>query len=236
MFNRVSSLVLSILLFIVLMSASASIEVLAASILVLILCALAINYKRLGLTWPHLLLPCFYLIGTASVFAIMTNHSWRLVFLILATIFFYVMEMELGRESHLLQNIFLFSVFEIFVGLFAVQFYLHLSYIWITIIMFVVSYFLIIQGFAGFSLPVKKYFSFLITLVCAETAWALSWWPTYFVVDAIIAFAIFYLLWIFSFSAFFGKLSKNKIYWQLSLVLLVVIVVLATTNFRPLNR
>jgi hypothetical protein len=199
--------------------------------------ALVVNYKRIGFSWPHLLLPCFYLFGVGGVFVAITGSIFRIVFLVAAVILFYLMEMELGKESHFLQNIFLFSVFAIFVTLNALQFYFpHYSYIWIVLLVFGFSYLLIVQGFAGFSLPVKKYFSFLIALVCAEVAWGLSLWPTYYIVNAIITFIIFYLLWIFSFSAFFGKLNRNKIYLQVSLALFVIAITLISANFKPLVR
>ena len=236
MFNRISTLILSILLFMVLLGSAASLQVLVLALSILILGVLAVNYKRVGLIWPHLLLPTFYLLGVGSIFSVISSPTWRLVFLIAACLVFYVMEMELGRESHFLQNVFLFSVLAIFIGLFAIQFYFHLYFLWLVLSIFILSYLLIVQGFAGFSLPVKKYFSLLIALVIAETAWGLSLWPTYFVVNAIITFAIFYLLWIFSFSAFFGKLTRNKIYWQLSLTMVIIAVVIATANFKPLTR
>jgi hypothetical protein len=195
-----------------------------------------VNFKRLGFTWPHLLLPCFYLVGIASIYAVITDNSWSVVFLVLAVIVFYFLEMDLGHESHFLQNIFLFSVFAIYIGLYALQFYFHLSFVWIVLLIFLSSYLLIIQGFAGFSLPVKKYFSLLISLVCAQVALGLFLWPTYYLVNAVITFIIFYLLWIFSFSAFFGKLSRNKIYWQLSLAIIVLGLVLVTTSFKPLIK
>jgi hypothetical protein len=240
MFNRISSVVLTILLFLISWWATnglnpASLTVFAVSLAVFIVSTLVVNWKRLGTSWPHLLLPCLYLIGVGSIFVVLTSPSWRLIFLILACLVFYALEMQLGHESHFLQNVYLFSVFAIFVGLFALQFYFHLNAVVIASAVFVATYALIIQGFAGFSLPVKRYFSFLIALVCAECALGLSLWPTYYIVNAAISFAVFYLLWIFSFSAFFGKLSRNKVYWQLSLVTIVVLLVLATANFQQLK-
>jgi hypothetical protein len=241
MLNRISAVVLTILLFLISWWSisglnPSSLTVFSVSLALFIICTFIVNWRRLGFSWPHLLLPCFYLAGVGSIFVVLTNPTWRTVFIVLACLMFYIIELQLGRESHFLQNIFLFSVFAILVGLFAVQFYFHISYFLLAPVVFIVTYFLIVQGFAGFSLPAKKYFSFLTALVCAECAWGLSLWPTYYVVDAIIVFAVFYLLWIFSFSAFFGKLTRSKIYLQLSLVAIIILAVLITANFRPLTR
>jgi hypothetical protein len=188
------------------------------------------------MSWPHLMLPVFYILGMGCIFMVLTTTGMRVAFLVPAAFVFYMIEVQLGRESHFLQNVYLFSSFAILIGLYALQFYFHLNYLWMVPLIFIATYALIVQGFAGFSLPVKKYFSFLIAFVCAQIAWGLSLWPTYFVVNALITFSVFYLLWIFSFSAFFGKLTRNKIYWQLSLVLIILAVTLSSTSFRPLTR
>ncbi|HEX9503550.1 MAG TPA: hypothetical protein VF974_04490 [Patescibacteria group bacterium] len=235
MFTKISSLILAILMFLVFLGSAANFYVFAASVVILIFASLAINFKRLNFTWPHLMLPVIYLLGSGSMFAIISSPTLRLVFLILASTAFYFLEVKLGRESHFLQNIYLLSVFAFYFALFAIQFYFNLKTWWIIPAAFVLTYLLSIQGFAGFSLPSKRYFHLLIAMVCTEVTWALSFWPTHFFVDAVILFCFFYVLWLFSFSAFFGKLTKQKIYWQLTLVALVLILTLTTAAWRPLR-
>ena len=86
---------------------------------------------RLDFTWPHLLLPVLFLIGTGSVFAVIPGAQVRLIFLIFAAVTFYVLELKLGVESHFLQNIFLLSVLGWYVGLFALKFYVNFPTIWL---------------------------------------------------------------------------------------------------------
>ena len=224
------------MLLLLLLGSAANFYVVLVSMAILIVATFIINYKRLGLAWPHLLLPTFYLIGTTVVFLILPSPLLRLVYLVFTSLVFYLLEANLGKESHLLQNIYLGSAFMVFLGLFAFQFYFHLSSLILAAAVFVVSYVLIVQGFAGFSLPAKKYFKFLIAWLTAQISWALSLWPTHFVVNAVLAFCFFYVLWMFSFSAFFGKLTLKKIYWQLALVFVVVAATLLTANWRPIVR
>ena len=143
--------------------------------------------------------------------------------------------MKLGKESHFLQNIYLLSVFGIYLGIFAIQFYYHLMSLWILPVVFLVTYVFAIQGFAGFTLPAKKYFYTLIAIICSQASLGLTLWPTYYYVDAVVLFCLFYLMWLFAFSAFFGKLSKQKIYWQVSLIAIVLLLTLATAAWKPLN-
>ncbi len=244
MFNKISSITLAVLLFFVFMSAvlgssqsaNQNIGVFMASLFILIVAAFIINLRRIGLSWPHLLLPTLYLLAVGSCFVVITSPTIRVLFLIIASIAYYFVELDLGHESHFLQNIFLLSVFGLFLGIFAVQFYLHLSTRIIVPIIFVITYLLTVQGFAGFSLPIKKYFYLLIALILAEASWGLILWPTHYVVNTVVIFSIFYLLWIFSFSAFFGKLTKKKVYLQLALVVFVLTVTLSSASWMPLAR
>lgn len=235
MFNRISSLTLAILMFVVLYGSRTSLLHLGLATAGLILAALAVNFKRLNFTWPHLLLPVIYLIGVGSVFTVITDPLSRTVFLGLAAIVFYLMEVRLGRESHLLQNIFLLSVFAWYVGLFAAQYYFPLSSIFLAAAVFGATYLFVLQGFAGFNQPAKKHFYFLISLVCAEAAWGLTLWPTHFLINAVVLFVLFYIMWLFAFSAFFGKLSPAKIVWQIFLAILVLSLVLYTAPWKALK-
>ena len=241
MFNRITSLILSVLLLALLGSQTAyfvsqpNYFLLAGAIVGLITIASFFNYKRLGFSWPHLLLPAIYLLGISMVFMIITNPRWQVIFLFFAALVLYILEMRLGRESHFLQNIFLLSVFAWYMGLFAAHFYFNLPGWILAILVFGATYLFAVQGFAGFTQPVKKYFYIVLALVCTEAAWGLSLWPTYFPVNAVVLFCIFYLLWLFSFSAFFGKLSPAKIYLQVALIIIVLVITLSTSAWQTIR-
>jgi hypothetical protein len=237
MFNRISSLVLAIAMFMVFMGSVRSnneLYILLISMAILLAAVTAINVKRIGFSWPHLLLPLIYIIGVGCIFIVISVDWFRTAFLVGTSLVLLGLELQLGKESHYLQNVYLFSVFAWFVGLFAIEFTFDIPAIWTVIVGFLISYLLIVQGFAGFSLPAKKYFNFLVALVCAQVIWGLLFWPTHYLTSAIVLFMIFYLLWIFSFSAFFGKLSIKKIYWQLALAAFVLGLILATAAWQPL--
>lgn len=235
MFIKISSLTLAVLMFLVLFGSRTSPWIFAGAILGLILATLAINFKRLNFTWPHLMLPILYILATAGVFAMIPHHTWQIVFLVLSSLLFFFMEIRLGKESHLLQNIYLLSGFGLFLTLFALEFYFRLpAYVFVPAI-FVTTFILSVQGFTGFVLPAKKYFYLLLALSCAEAAWGLTFWPTHFFVNAVVLFAVYYVLWLFSFSAFFGKLSRAKIFWQLGLVTVILVITLVTAAWKPLS-
>ena len=234
MFNKISSLILSVLFFFVLLGSAADFYVFVASVLIFAAATFAVNIKKTGWSWSHLLLPGLFILGVACIFVVITSPTLRIIFLLVSSLMFYILENQLGRESHFLQNIYLFSVFAILVGVYAFHFYFHFAFYWLVLMVFIATYLFIVQGFAGFSLPAKKYFYFLTALVCAEVAWGLSLWPTYFLVNAVVTFCIYYILWLFAFSTFFGKLTASKIYLQLTLVIIVLALTLSSAAWRPL--
>jgi len=235
MFTKIFSFTLSILLFLMLFGTREYPYFFALATVALVGSTLVFNYKRLNFTWPHLLLPTIYLIATAFIFGLITDSNLRIGFILAASIVFYFLEIQLGRESHFFQNLFLLSVFGIYLGLFSFEYYLHLQIYWLLLLVFMFTFIFAVQGFAGFALPAKKYFHFLTALIITEAAWGLTFWPTHYFVETVVLFCLFYLLWLFAFSAFFGKLSKAKIYWQLSLVAMVLIITLSTAAWRPLR-
>jgi len=234
-FTRISSFILAVLLFLAMLNAKNNPYIYAASVLVLIFAAFIVNFKRLSFTWPHLLLPTTYILAVSSVFMVITNPTARFVFLLLSSLTFFGLELRLGKESHFLQNIYLISAFGLYLGMFAVRFYFNVSSFIIVPISFVLTYIFSLQGLSGFSLPAKKYFYFLLAALASEMTLGLMFWPAHFFVDAVVLFSFFYLLWLFSFSAFFGKLSRQKIYWQLILVAIVLILTLATAAWKPIG-
>lgn len=234
MFSRVSSAILALLFFFVFSSGSANQWYFFSSVAFLVIASCLINIRRIGLSWSHLLLPVLYLFATASVYVVISSASLRLVFLLAATLCFYLIELQLGKESHFLQNIFLFSVFAIFLGIFALDFYVQISPPALSAMFFVASLVFIVQGFAGFSLPVKKYFVFLTALIIAQLSWGISLWPTHYTVNAAILFSVFYLLWIFSVAVFFGKLTWKKAILQAGLVVLALAAILSAAAWRQL--
>lgn len=234
--NKISSLILTILFVVIFWGSVSNYFVLMAAVALLIIAVSAVNLKRVSYSWPHLLLPVLFLLAAGGIFAILTSFQLRIWFLLLAGIIFYLMETNLRKEGYLLQTVFLMSSFALYVGLFSLHFYLRLNPGLLTILSVFLTGLLAITGFAGFSLPAKKYFILLITVVCAEITLALAYWPTYFLVNAVILFCIFYLLWIFAVSVFFGKLSKQKIFLQLTMIGLVLFIVLSTTAWSPLFK
>lgn len=236
MLNRIYPLVLAVLLFLALFNTTENLGLLIWSLLGVIVLTTAVNLKRIGIYWPHLFLPIGLLVGVGMVYAVIANPSLRLIFLFAATVGFYTLERQLGRESHWLQNLFIISGLLIYIGLFAWNFYfVGLGFWWALGLISLASWLLIVQGFAGITLEAKKYFFILMMVIITQAAAGLLLWPTHFLLGATVLFLIFYLLWALALAVFFGKLSVQKIYWQLTMATAVLIAILSTASWLPIR-
>jgi hypothetical protein len=112
-------------------------------------------------------------------------------------------------------------------------YYFRLNFVWLFFGTFVLTWLLILQGFAGFGISGKKYFYVIIPLLCSELALGVAAWPTHFFVNAVVTFSAYYLLWVLAFAAFLGKLNRNKIYWQLFFVTFILALTLLTAAWKP---
>ena len=61
------------------------------------------------------------------------------------------------------------------------------------------------------------------TLIIAETAWPLLFFPTHFLTTALIQLSIFYLIFHFSKLYFTGRLTRSTIYFQAGLAIVVMV-------------
>jgi len=234
MLKRVSAIILSILLFLSFTLSGESISLLGISVLGLMVISYVLNSFQLKFTWPHLLLPTFFLLAVGVSFAVITLPIIRTIFLVVSAILYYLLQIKLGKESYFLQSVFLLSAFGIYSGLFALEFYLNLN-IWLVLLgVLVFTLLFTLQGFAGFELTTKKNLILIIVLLITQSALGLLLWPVHFLVSGAVLFGIFYLLWVFLVSAFFGKLTRNKIFWQVGLVSIFLLIILSTAAWKPL--
>ena len=92
MFNRISSVVLAIAMFMVFVGSVRGVNnfyIFLMSLAILLVAVTIINVKRLGFSWPHILLPLIYIIGVASIFVIIQSEVLRTAFLVGASAILY---------------------------------------------------------------------------------------------------------------------------------------------------
>lgn len=74
------------------------------------------------------------------------------------------------------------------------------------------------------------------TLVMAEIFWAMLFWPVHFFTSAVVSFAVFYLVYMLSSLHFARRLSRRKIYFQVSFISVVVLITLLSSSWQPIGR
>lgn len=234
MFDKLSSLFFSGLLFLLLFNSQESVYVLLGSAVALVIALIAVNLRKVGLAWSHQFISLTYIVAVFSGFVLVPSQNFRLVFLIASCILFYFVQMNLGKESQLLQNVFLGSLFIIYTAIFSLQHYQNIN-IWLLLALIALLTFMFsIQGFAGFSISSKKHFIFVLTVLCVEASAGLYLWPIYFPIKGAILFLLFYLFWVFSVADFFGKLTRKKVIFQSVIVFACLVILLLSTTWRKL--
>jgi hypothetical protein len=234
MLDKLSSVFFSGLLFLLLFNSQESIYVLVGSAVALMVAILAMNLRKVGLAWSYQFISLTYIAAVFSGFILVPNQNLRLIFLIISAILFYFVQINLGKQSQLLQNVFLGNLFVIYVAIFSLQHYQRIN-LWVflglvTFLTFIFS----VQGFAGFSTVSKKYFIFVLTFLAAQASLALFFWPVLFLTKAVVLFFLFYLFWSFAVAVFFGKLTKKKIILQSGIVFISLVLLLVSAAWQKL--
>lgn len=73
------------------------------------------------------------------------------------------------------------------------------------------------------------------TTVMVEFTWVLLFWPVHFFTQAVASLAVFYLMFMLSYLRSIGKLTRPKIYFQVSLISFIVIIALLSSAWEPIS-
>src|SRR3989344_2869407 len=95
---------------------------------------------------------------------------------------------------------------------------------------------LYLAGYFG-ALPHRR--AFLWALVCAfiqvEAAWAVFFWPVHFLTAAVVNFSFFYGIFVACSMHFEGPINRRSLYFQISLILIVLVVSLLSWPWSPIE-
>lgn len=127
-------------------------------------------------------------------------------------------------ETFTLYTVFLYSAF-----VWSINYYFS-PQPWVTLILIVAGF------FAMFRQSESLLGAWVGTLIMAEFAWVLLFWPVHFFTAAVVMLAVFYLIYMISHLSLIGKLSRRKIYFQVSLISIVVLIALLSSAWQPISR
>ncbi len=158
---------------------------------------------------------------------------------LLTTVLFYIicLNLNLNKEKYILgYNLLifttLFSSFLIFSAIWAFYLYFDTFLPWmVMILIFLVSFLLIYQAlFLSERICIHLWlYALIASLILAETAWALIFWPTGYLISGIILAVIFYIFWGLISHYFEETLTKRVVLEYIILGTIVLIIILRST-------
>lgn len=185
----------------------------------------------------HLILPIMFLIGMYGTLA--AGPLVGTFFAVLASylIYYYYRFFPKTIPVFVEQTTTLFAAFLTAVFLWSLNYFFTPPW-WTMVSLASVGFFILFwQTFYKICEPQKVALGAVVgTLIMAEIFWAMLFWPVHFFTSAVVSFAVFFLVYVLSDLYFHGRLSRRMIYFQVSLISVVVLITLVSSSWQPINR
>lgn len=185
------------------------------------------------------ILPAVYVLGLFGTVAATSALGVKLFLSIAGAIGLLFYEWNYpARSAQPMEEIFtLLAAFLVLTALWAGSFFLHLPWWAVMLATFVIFYLVFWQGFHKMNILKSDtvLWALISALIMAEIVWAISFWPVYFLTAAVVSFAGFYLVYILSDLHFKGALSAKQVYFQIAIILVVLLFSLVSSSWQPLG-
>lgn len=243
MLKRLPALILCAVFFAVLWPTSPSLElrVLMVAALAMITFTVYFWLNRLDIRQPRdvtfLLLPVFWIAASAVAVWLQGEMVFRFLILIIALTLFLRLQLQLRSRGTTLfmDNLFFVSAIGIYLGIWAVDFFLSPGW-WIimgsvfisSLLFFWVGFFYTPAGTAE-----NLLYSSVLALMLTEIAWAMLFWPLHYITVTGVFAGIYYLMWELTRAHLRGSLTRQKIWFHASFVILMDVLILVTALWLP---
>lgn len=194
-----------------------------------------VKFQKRGMA-PAVLAPLF-LLGYFGVVAGISNLVLKIFFSVAAAVLFFAFSVKDNKKRlNALEDIFtLVAAFFVLVFVWSIDLYFRPPW-WANLLEFF-GFFLLFFWQMFYKLGARGIenvvYALSSTLIIVEIGWTALFLPVHFLTAAAISFAFFYIIYTFSNLYFMGKLSTNKIYFHLVLILIVVLSSLASSAWQP---
>jgi len=208
-----------------------------------ILSALAvfgINYlllRRSGKAVIFLILPTLFMVGTLGAMATISSMVLKITLGVVTAILFYLYESYFpDRHPAFFEEMFsLVVAFLVLVFLWGLYFFFGLAWWGLLVISGIIFALLFLQAFykmnrRGQDLTLM---TLLAVILLLEISWTQFYLPVHFLTASVVGFAVFYLIYTLSRLHFLGKLSRDKVYFQVGMIAILVALSLFSSPWGP---
>ncbi|MBI4053771.1 MAG: hypothetical protein HY397_00400 [Candidatus Doudnabacteria bacterium] len=184
-----------------------------------------------------LIFPILWILASACVLFLLATPFWRFAVIVfgVAGLVKILLDARPKVITNLLENLFFLSAFGIYLGIWALDFYFTPGW-WLNIILSAIASFVFF--WAGFSATPtsassRLIFSLVLSLLFAEIAWTMLFWPLHFLTLALVFSCLFYLAWSLTRFHLMQALTKEKLVVHSSFVVLTVSFLLIVSKWFP---
>ncbi|MFA5871957.1 MAG: hypothetical protein WC858_04555 [Parcubacteria group bacterium] len=195
-------------------------------------------------SWSFVTLPAFLMVGSAFLLALIDSQGERSVFLILATVIFYLLVLASHRLSLYARDMtaktlydlaVITTLFSWYVALFG--WYLNIAIpTWVLMsISAVVTIFVSYSSFVIHELKTHERWAYatFLAIFLAEITWMQNFWPFGYLTSGVITLIIFYVLWTSIVEYSRDKMSYKRLFFQALFMVLAVVIILLSTKWYP---
>ncbi len=181
--------------------------------------------------------PILFFVSWFGLFFIVPNDFLRGMFLLLGLLIGYWIENLLGHEGqHIIFNRVVIISFAGFVTIESLSSYYLVHSLIYLLAVFGFLVLLVRSFYESTPQPVKVKWlgTLLVSLLCTELFWALSFLPFHYSVLALMLFNLFYLIWSLNYYSLFNILSPRKIQFQVLIAFAFIIFIVLLSPWRVL--
>lgn len=186
-----------------------------------------------------LLLPSLFLLGLFGTIGAISFAGTKLFVAVFAVFLLYFYQQHFPKAVPVfIEEIFTLSAaFLVFNFLWSVNFFFTPPWWGMIGLVFVFGFLLFWQAFYKIGKPGNEALlqGLLCGLLAAESAWAILFLPVHFLTASVVSFMVFYVIYVLSSFYFAGRLTSKKIYFQLGLVALLLVLSLVSSPWQPIR-
>jgi len=184
-----------------------------------------------------LLLPALFSLGAFGILATVSGLGFKVIIALALALLFYFYQLRYPvSHSTSLEEVFnLVTALVLLVFLWALSFFFNLSWWGLLMITFILFFLLFWQAFykIGKQSTELSLWTLLSAILVVEVSWAVLYLPVHFLTSSVVVFSAFYLIYMFSRLYQKDKLSRDKIYFQLGLMGIVLLLSLVSSRWTP---
>ena len=211
--------------------------------LFLLLMALFQGWK-IGRKWKFSILPIFFVISSVALLYLVTIRHYQQIYIILAFVMYYLSLLGAYRLSKYENDqtakgmntaASMATIFFTYAGAYGLYLNFLVPLYYLMLVYLVTTFFVSYQYFSIICVNKKKVwlYSLVVSLVMAEIAWTIDFWPFGYLTSGAVALILYFVLWDIIQKNFLDIIRKKRIIFNLIFFSVLASLVLISSKWIP---